>query len=149
MLIIGFGLNSVSSLNLVPKPPHKITVYIFFISLNSHYVNRPIVGEWYLYTPYITISHYHEPLIQNLLDDILVGKESTLSSRLPLNRNFWPDIRDKSKLTGYEGPTGKPLENPPKCFIKFYLENKLGDLTNLNFTYSVEEMTKIFLKRNT
>ena len=121
----------------------------FFIGLNSHYVNRPIVGEWYLYTPDITISHYREPLIQNLLDDILIGKESTLSSRLPLHRNYWPDIRDKSKLTGYEGPTGKPLENPPKCFIKFYLENKMGDLTNLNFTYSVEEMNTIFLKRNT
>jgi len=119
----------------------------FFISLNSHYVNRPIVGEWYLYTPDITISHYQEPAIQRLLDDVLIGKQSTLSSRLPLHRNYWPDIRDKSKLTGYEGPTGKPLENPPKCFIKFYLENKLGDLTNLSFTYSVEEMNSIFKKK--
>jgi hypothetical protein len=121
----------------------------FFLSLNSHYINRPIIGEWYLYTPYITMNYHNEELIQNLLNDKILGKESTLSSRLPLHRNFWPDIKEKSKLTGYEGPTGEPLKNPPKFFIDFYLENNLSDLTNLNFTYSTEDMNTIFLKRNT
>jgi hypothetical protein len=115
-----------------------------FISLNAHYINRPIIGEWYQYTPHIMASYYQEPLIQSLLDDKLIGKESTLSSRLPLHRQYWVDIVEKSKLTGYEGPTGKPLENPPRFFKKFYLENQMGDLTNLNFTYSIEEVNKIF-----
>ena len=115
-----------------------------FISLNAYYIDRPIIGEWYQYTPYIMASYYQEPLIQSLLDDKLLGKESTLSSRLPLHRQYWADIAEKSKLTGYEGPTGKPLENPPIFFKKFYLENQMGDLTNLNFTYSIEEVNKIF-----
>ncbi len=118
-----------------------------FISLNAHYINRPIIGEWYQYTPYIMASYYQESLIQSLLDDKLIGKESTLSSRLTLHRQYWKDIVEKSKLTGYEGPTGKPLENPPRFFKKFYLENQMGDLTNLNFTYSINEADKIF-KRN-
>jgi Queuosine biosynthesis protein QueC len=116
----------------------------FFISLTSHYHHREIIGEWYLYTPYITMNYHSDPMIQNLLDDKTVGKESTLSSRLPLHRTFWPDIKDKSKLTGYEGPTGKPLENPPSFFRDFYIENQMADLTNVSFTYSVEEVNKIF-----
>jgi hypothetical protein len=47
-------------------------------------------------------------------------------------------------LTGYEGPTGKPLENPPGFFRDFYIENQMSDLTNLSFTYSVDELNKIF-----
>jgi hypothetical protein len=116
----------------------------FFIPLSSHYHHREIIGEWYLYTPYITMNYHSEPIIQKLLDDKIVGKESTLSSRLALHRNFWPDIKDKSKLTGYEGPTGKPLENPPGFFRDFYIENQMSDLTNLSFTYSVDELNKIF-----
>jgi hypothetical protein len=116
----------------------------FFIPLSSHYHHREIIGEWYLYTPYITMNYHSEPIIQKLLDDKIVGKESTLSSRLALHRNFWPDMKDKSKLTGYEGPTGKPLENPPGFFRDFYIENQMSDLTNLSFTYSVDKLNKIF-----
>jgi hypothetical protein len=116
----------------------------FFIPLSSHYHHREIIGEWYLYTPYITMNYHSEPMIQNLLDDKIVGKESTLSSRLALHRNFWPDMQNKSKLTGYEGPTGKPLENPPGFFRDFYIENQMSDLTNISFTYSVDELNKIF-----
>jgi hypothetical protein len=90
------------------------------------------------------MNYHSEPIIQKLLDDKIVGKESTLSSRLALHRNFWPDIKDKSKLTGYEGPTGKPLENPPGFFRDFYIENQMSDLTNLSFTYSVDALNKIF-----
>jgi hypothetical protein len=115
-----------------------------FISLNSKYINRPIIGEWYQYTPHVMMSYYQEPLIDKLLNDKLIGKESTLSSRLALHRQFWPDIVEKSKLTGYEGPTGKPLENPPRFFKKFYLQHHMGYLTNLNFTYSIDDMNKIF-----
>jgi hypothetical protein len=111
-----------------------------FISLNSHYINRPIIGEWYQYTPYIMMSFFQETLIKDLLEDKLIGKQSSLSSRLPLHRQFWPDIVEKSKLTGYEGPTGKPLENPPEFFKEFYQQNQMADLTNLEFKYSLEEI---------
>jgi hypothetical protein len=115
-----------------------------YMSLTSHYHNREMVGEWYLYTPYITMSYHHNHLIKDLLDDKNIGKQSTISSRVSLHRQIWPDIKDKSKLTGYEGPTGKPLENPPEFFKKFYIENRMSDLTNLSFTYSVDEVNKIF-----
>jgi hypothetical protein len=114
-----------------------------FISLNSHYINRPIIGEWYQYTPYIMMSYFQETLIKDLLEDKLIGKQSSLSSRLPLHRRFWPDIVEKSKLTGYEGPTGKPLENPPEFFKEFYQQNQMADLTNLEFKYSLEEIKNI------
>jgi len=117
-----------------------------FISLNSHYINRPVIGEWYQYTPEIMSSYFREPLVNSLLDDQVVGKESTLSSRLRLHRQYWPDIADKSKLTGYEGPTGKPGENPPKCFVNFYNEYKMNELANAKFKYSLEEMNLIFKK---
>jgi hypothetical protein len=116
----------------------------FFASLTSQYHQREVIGQWYLYTPYIVMSYYREPIIQDLLADRNVGKESTLSSRVPLYRNFWPDMQYRSKLTGYEGPTGKPLENPPEFFKEFYIKNQMVALTNLSFTYSVDELNKIF-----
>jgi len=132
--------------NYAKKSPWSLhfTERQFFISLTSHHHHRKIIGEWYLYTPHITMSYHTEPLISNLLDDQIVGKESTLSSRLSLHRTIWPNIKDKSKLTGYEGPTGNPLENPPKFFRDFYIENHMAELTNVSFTFSVEEVNKIF-----
>lgn len=116
----------------------------FFASLTTDYHKRTVIGEWYLYTPYIMMNYHSEILVQNLLDDKIIGKQSTLSSRLRLHREFWPDIKDKSKLTGYEGPNGKPLENPPAFFIKFYLQNQLSNLTNLSFSYTMNDLNKIF-----
>jgi hypothetical protein len=115
-----------------------------FMSLTSHHHNREIIGEWYLYTPYITMSYHQNDLIKDLLDDKNVGKKSTLSSRISLHQQIWPDIKNKSKLIGYEGPTGTPLESLPKFFKDFYMENQMSDLTNLSFTYSLEEVNKKF-----
>lgn len=118
-----------------------------FISLNHNYIKRPIVGEWYQFTPEVNHGFFNDAMIAELLDDKIKGKQGTLTTRLALHRKFWPSIKEKSKLTGYEGPRGKPLENAPKIFEKFYFENKIFEQPNPKNKYTVSEFTDIFKKR--
>lgn len=115
-----------------------------FFTLNHAHINRTVIGEWYQYTPNIMSSYYKDPIIVDLLDDKFIGKQSVLSTRVNLHRQFWPDIQDKSKLTGYEGPHGIPWENKPEYFLEFSNKHKLEHVSNAKFKFSLEDMNTIF-----
>lgn len=117
-----------------------------FITLNEKYINRPIIGEWYQYTPNIMASYYRDPIIADLLEDKFVGKQSVLSTRVNLHRQFWPEIEDKSKLTGYEGPTGLPWTDKPDFFLEFSNKHKLTEVSSAKFKFSLDQMNNIFKK---
>lgn len=114
-----------------------------FFTLNEKHLNRPIIGEWYQFTPYIMASYYNDPIITDLLDDKFIGKQSVLSTRVKLHRQFWPDIQDKSKLTGYEG-NGIPWKDKPDFFLEFFNKHKLEDVSSAKFKFSKNELDKIF-----
>ena len=99
-----------------------------------------------MYTPEITRSHYQHPLIIKLLSDQIKGKQSSISSRVALHRDIWPTIKEKEKLTGYEGPTAAASwNNVPTYFKDFSEQNKkIKTVLNSKFSFSEEEFKNIF-----
>lgn len=65
-------------------------------------INRPVIGEWYLFTPEPLFNYHKHPVIASLLNDEVYGKTSTWSSRHLLFKDLWPTFEHKQKLVGYE-----------------------------------------------
>lgn len=116
---------------------------IFFITLTKSFHKRTAIGEWYLFTPYIYTSFHKESTMKDLLDDKIIGKQSNLTSRIKIHQSIWPEIKDKIKLSGFEGPTANPRENIPSFFYTFYYDNKMYDLANITFSYTLSEWEEI------
>jgi hypothetical protein len=126
---------------------YELNEFFLFYSLNQQTLNRTIIGEWYLYTPEITMSHFNHPLIKKLLSDQTPRKESSISSKLILHREIWPEIKTKEKLTGYEGPTGSTSwNNVPPYFKDFSDRNEKIKITkNTKILYPSDNFEKVFL----
>jgi len=109
----------------------------FSFSIFSNFIGRPIIGEWYLYTPELMNSFHKTSIIKSILNDEVPGKISTWSSRYKIFQSIWPDISYKQKLTGYEG-NNKP-GSKPECMIEFeknimgYSKNKSIDILQDQF----------------
>lgn len=74
---------------------------------------RNSVCDFYEFTPFVIKCYNQLSIVHKLLTNRLVGKLSNWSSRIPIHREIWPEIKDKVKLTGYEG------ENFPGKYPEF------------------------------
>jgi hypothetical protein len=81
-------------------------------SLYARNIGRDVIGDWYEYTPEILLSHLQHPMTQQLLNDENHGKLSSWSSRGPMHQEYWPEIKIRKKLVGYEGVAGEPGTGP-------------------------------------
>jgi len=115
----------------------------FTHSIWSRLSGRPIIGEWYSYTPETFLSSMSNPTFRSLLNDERPGKLSTWSSRTEVHQEFWPDIIHKDKLVGYEGANGPPSTMP--YFIQNFQDTVMKGTTNANFRYSEEGLNSLFL----
>jgi len=109
----------------------------YSIGCYANRINRTVISDWYEYTPDITASYSKHQLIQSLLDDKLIGKQSSWSSRYKLHREIWPEVKDRVKLIGYEGATG-PATDMPQYLLDFQT-NICDNATNMIYTYYLEE----------
>lgn len=107
----------------------------------AKHMNRTVIADWYEYTPEVMVSYCKHPLIQSLLNDEIVGKQSSWSSRYPLHREIWPEIQDRVKLLGYEGINGAPTDMP-QCVIDFQ-KNVADKASNTAYTYKPEEFKSL------
>lgn len=112
--------------------------YEFAQDLYSAYRSKDIVGSWYTFTPDIIFNFMKTPLINNLINDQIPGKLSSWSSRVPLHRTIWPNIKDKIKLVGYEA--NESAGTMPDFMIEF------RDKIMKNVTNTTIELSKDFLE---
>jgi hypothetical protein len=113
----------------------------FTHSIWSRLSGRPILGEWYAYTPEVCLSNSVN--YRTLLDDLVPGKTSSWSSRCKIHQEFWPDVEDKIKLVGFEGAEGNPGVKPH--FMQNFQDTVMTDTTDASFRLSEDELQKIFL----
>jgi hypothetical protein len=111
-------------------------------SMYLHSISRPNICDWYEFSPNLIKAFNNLPLIQDLVDDKIPGKLSCWTSRIPIHREIWPDIKHKHKLTGYEGDnfTGVYPEYINK--MQDYMTTQIGSGDQYWFTY--DELTKLF-----
>lgn len=103
-----------------------------------------VIGSWYQFTPDIFFTFPKEDIIVPVITDKVTGKVSTWSSRVPLHRQYWPQIKDKSKLVGYEGPTDPPESIP--YFMKEFREKVMDNINGGTvIKLSSNDITKYFV----
>lgn len=104
-------------------------------------MNRTVISDWYEYTPEVMVSYCKHPLIQSLLNDEIVGKQSSWSSRYPLHREIWPEVKDRIKLIGYEGRNGIPTDMPE--YLIDFQRTVCDKASNTNYLVSETEFKSL------
>lgn len=94
-------------------------------------IGRFALCDWYEYDPAVTLAHMNEPLIKRLRNNGIPGKLSSHSSRIPMFKEFWPDIIDRPKLVGFENDLPASKTSKPDYMLAFDKE--------FSFTASCEE----------
>lgn len=115
-----------------------------FYSLNQKMLGRTIIGEWFHYTPQLLMSFHTAPVINDVINDRVPGKQGTHTSRIPMYQHIWPDIKNKPKLSGYEGNGTPSIDTAPQFFKDFGMKHGTTNITNASFLYSLEDIDTIF-----
>jgi len=72
--------------------------------------NIPLVNEWFSYTPEMIAYYLDEPIIQDLIDNKLPYKLSSISTKNQVLNKLMPTLLEKTKTHGYEHLMGMNLE---------------------------------------
>jgi hypothetical protein len=114
----------------------------FTASIYANTTNRTVIGEWYNYTPEIVMNYHRIPIVQKLLNDEFFGKESCWSTRRTIHLPMFPNITDRSKLTGYEGPDLPPGGKPD--FMDKFWRDVVSGTENYEYKFTQQELEHIF-----
>lgn len=112
------------------------------LSMYCRSLGRDSICDWYEFHPNVLLSFIDHPVIKDILDGTVMGKQSTWSSRRLIHQEIWKDIKDKPKLVGFES------DNIPGHYPEYIIEmqkvidQELG--TGQNFWYNKEEFLKLF-----
>ena len=90
------------------------------------------------------MSYTEVPLVKKLLNDEILGKISSWSSRSAIHRSIWPDVQDKIKLVGYEGANGDPALSRPN-FMNHFQTTYMNQVSNTHYEYTEEELRNLIL----
>lgn len=118
-----------------------LTEDAYSVSIYSRTINRTVIGDWYEYTPEVMMSFLHLPYVKKLLNDEITGKTSTISSKAHIHKEYYPTMRYKQKLVGYEGLEGSPGSRPQ--FISEFYNKFMSDIVNTTFTYNIQDLEKL------
>jgi hypothetical protein len=116
----------------------------YTVSIYADQIGRTVIGDWYEYTPEVMMAYKELPYVKQLLNDEIPGKISNISSKAIIHQAYWPDLKFKPKLVGYEGADG-PQGSRPACISHFYLKN-MRFIENVVYKYSEEELDRLIFK---
>lgn len=83
------------------------------------YLNRPVIGEWFKWTPGLVLSYTKLAWFRRLINDGYYGKLNVNSSKLIGYREVYPDLVYREKLTGFE-PMGEFIDEFQNFLSKKY-----------------------------
>jgi hypothetical protein len=113
----------------------------FMSSIYAKLTGQTVIGEWYNYTPEVVKSFHKLPLIKQLLNDEIPGKVSCWSSRQEIHIPYFPDIKTKPKLVGYEGADGYPYSRPE--FMTKFQEEIIGQTSNNGYKFNKDDIDNL------
>jgi len=116
--------------------------YDFINYLYTLNAGNNIIRPWYHFTPEIHGNFLKIDLVQNLIDDQYLGKQSSLSSKVNINRQVCADILTKPKLVGYEGRNDSPGYIPH--FMKEFRDNIMKDIIESDIYFDLDTFYESF-----
>lgn len=121
-----------------------LTEDAYSVSIYADQIGRTVIGDWYEFTPEVLMAYKELPYVKQLFNDEITGKISNISSKAIIHQEYWPDLKFKPKLVGYEGPNGPQGSRPP-CISHFYLKH-MRIIENVVYKYSEEELDSLIFK---
>lgn len=113
--------------------PHYCAIY-------HRTIGRPVISDWYEYSPEIILAHAELPIIQDLIQDKIPGKNSSWSSRLPIHQAHWPNIVDRPKLIGFEGQVPNKISLIPDFIREFNTTYAAKSVKSAKYSYTEEQI---------
>jgi hypothetical protein len=114
-----------------------------YCALYHRTIGRPVISDWYEYSPEIILSHLELPIVKDLLDDKIPGKYSSWSSRLPIHRAYWPTIPERPKLVGFEGRVPKKDTVLPEFMVEFSNKYNMDSVSSTKDSYTKEQLLNL------
>jgi len=114
---------------------HNCAIYL-------HNLGRDNLCDWYEFSPNLIKAFNNLSLIQDLLNDNIVGKTSCWTSRIPIHLTIWPDIKHKHKSTGYEGDKYPGVYPEYITKIQDYMTSTIG--SGNEYWVNYDELTQLF-----
>lgn len=109
----------------------------FMSSIFANLSGQTVIGEWYNYTPEVVKSFHKLPLMRKLFNDEIRGKQSSWSIRTEIHKKFFPEIRPKFKLVGYEG-FNYPFTRPE--FMTKFQKEIIGNTSNFGYKFHEHDL---------
>jgi hypothetical protein len=109
-------------------------------------IGRSVITDWHEYSPEVIVSFFQLQRVRDLLNNVVPGKVSTISSKALIHKSYWPEIKIREKLTGFEGDmvwNGK--YSKPAFMLDFegkYINNKVS---SKKFDYTEEQILDLIL----
>ena len=82
-------------------------------------IGRTAITDWYEYRPEVMLSHMQLPRVQQLLNNQVPGKTSTVSSKALIHQAKWDDIIIRAKMVGFEKDLIPSKESKPSYMLEF------------------------------
>jgi hypothetical protein len=82
-------------------------------------IGRTAVTDWYEYRPEVILSHMQLPIVQQLINNRVPGKTSTVSSKALIHQAKWDDIIIRAKMVGFEKDLIPSKESKPSYMLEF------------------------------
>lgn len=110
-------------------------------SMYLHSLGRENICDWYEFTPSFIKSFSEINVIQELINDKHMGRQSSWWTRIPIHRQLWPDIKDKIKLIGYEQHASPGTYPEFMTDFQKVMEQEIG--LGQEYWYTMDELAKI------
>jgi hypothetical protein len=82
-------------------------------------IGRTAITDWYEYRPEVILSHMQLPIVQQLINNQVPGKTSTVSSKALIHQAKWDDIIIRAKMVGFEKDLIPSKESKPSYMLEF------------------------------
>lgn len=111
-----------------------------FWTMYQSVIGRTALTDWYSYSPKLILSHMKLPRIDNLLNNRIPGKLSTVSHKCIIHKDYWEDIDIKHKMTGFEGDMNPGIDSKPEFMKEFDRQYIQGQTETKTYMFKKEEI---------
>ena len=103
-------------------------------------IGRTAITDWFEYSPELIMSYNQLPYVQELINDRIPGKLSTVTSKGIIHKEYWPTLELRNKLVGFGGPDENPNKLLPPFMLEFSKQYGRDKVTSKVVGYSEKEL---------
>lgn len=114
----------------------------FVWQIHQYHKGRTVLADWYNYSPEVTASYVQQPIVQQLINNNFPEHTTTVTFKGQIHQQYWPSIRLRPKLVGFEGNNASSIIEPE--FMKEFNKQHITEqVTRAQFYYNVDQLTTL------